>query len=194
MEENQSLPAISVDFVVEAGLKSKPTEAKRQPYISLISDWASLMGMPGAAEPFVSRLRPGIYQSGTMDENQLKMLLKQKYRDEESIVLLREILAEVDVYISQNPNKWTWAHVMRVMIDGVILNTSINSKFDNLICWLVPGKKKDSVRKNGDYMIMTSGVSWQRWSGDNSYVDNEAQNYMICKEIYQQFKKLIERQ
>jgi hypothetical protein len=129
-----------------------------------------------------------------LNEQALKVLLKPKYRDVESIALLRQILAEVDIRIRQNPNTWTWAHVMRVMSDGGILYTNINSQFDNLVCSLVSGKKKDSVRKNGDYMIMKPTASWERWGGDGRHVQNEAHHYMMCKEIYQEFKGLIERQ
>lgn len=194
MEENQTLRAIPVDFVVEAGLKANATEAKRRPYISLISDWAGSEGMPEAAEPYVSRLRPEGHQDTRLNEKEARMMLKPRYRDDESMNLLKEILAELDAYITQNPGTWTWAHVMRVMKDGGILNTSINSQFDSLVCFFVPGKKKDSVRKNGDYMIMKPIVAWMRWGGDNSHVDNEVYHYTTCKAVYQVFKALIERQ
>lgn len=194
MEDNQSLTAIPVDFVVSTGLKSPATEAKRRPYISLISDWASHEGMAEAAEPYVSRLNPGARQAATLDDKALRMLLKPKYRDDASIEKLSQILSEVDVRIRQNPNTWTWAHVMRVMTDGGILNTRINSQFDQLVCSLVPGKKKDSVRKNGNYAIMDTTSPWMRWLGDGHHVDNESYHHMLCKEVYQEFKELIERQ
>lgn len=194
MEENRSLPAIPVDFVVEAGLKSNATEAKRRPYISLINDWAVHEGMTEASELYVSRLRPDGQQAASLNEQELKLLLKPRYRDPQTIGMLREILAEIDIRIKQNPNTWTWAHVMRVMYDGDILCTNINSRFDNFVCSLVPGKKKDSVRKNGDYMMMKPTTPWHRWKCDNSQVENEAHHYMMCKEVYQEFKALIERQ
>ena len=107
MEEKQLLPAIPVDFVVTTGLKANATEAKRRPYISLIADWARHEGMAEASESYISRLRLEGSQVAQLNEQALKVLLKPKYRDEESIALLRQILSEVDIRIRQNPNTWT---------------------------------------------------------------------------------------
>lgn len=192
MEETSNmLNPIPVSFVVDAGLHAPATEAKRKPYISLISDWAASEGRAEAAEPFVNQLQPGKKQEKQLDEREMKKLLKPNYRDEHSIQTLKEILEEVDNEIVNNPSTWTWAHVMRVMTDAGILGTNIYSQFDNLIRWFLPDKKKESVRKHGDYIIMETDRPWHRWQGDGSTIkDGESHHIMMCKQISKLFEPL----
>jgi len=190
-ETSNKLNPIPVSFVVDAGLHAPATEAKRQPYISLISDWAVSEGRAAAAEPYVNQLQPGKKHEKQQDGRELRKLLKPNYRDEHSIQTLKEILEEADNGIVNNPGTWTWAHVMRVMTDAGILGTNIVSQFDNLICWLLPDKKKDSVRKSGKYIIMMTDRPWHRWQGDGSSVkEGESHHIMMCKQISKLFEPL----
>ena len=185
----RELTPIPASFVVEEGLKAKNTEVKRQPYIDIISHWAEREGMSESAKSYVDQLIPN--QCNTQDPRKMKDLLKLKYRSDEFIENLRAVLTEVNSVIVHNPGTWTWAQVMRVMTDASILNTNIASKFESLVLWLLPDKKKESVRKHGDYCIMDASAPWYRWRGDNSQVEHEARNYMMCKEISQLFESII---
>ena len=79
----------------------------------------------------------------------------------------------------------------RRMTDAGILGTNIVSQFDNLICWLLPDKKKDSVRKSGKYIIMMTDRPWHRWQGDGSSVkEGESHHIMMCKQISKLFEPL----
>lgn len=105
MEETSNmLNPIPVSFVVDAGLHAPATEAKRQPYISLISDWAVSEGRAAAAEPYVNQLQPGKKHEKQQDGRELRKLLKPNYRDEHSIQALKDILEEADNGIVNNPS------------------------------------------------------------------------------------------
>ena len=52
------------------------------------------------------------------------------------------------------------------MKDAAIINTNIISQFENLIRWLLPYKKKDTVRKSGKSIIMEPERPWHRWRCD----------------------------
>ena len=69
--------------------------------------------------------------------------------------MLIQILRKIEDVIQSDAEMWTWAHVMRVMVDENILMAGVSpNRFDTIVCSLIPGKGKDTVRKNGDYSIM----------------------------------------
>lgn len=189
----KQLAPIPVDFVVEEGLATKNTETARRPLMSLIEHWAEKTGDCSAARPYVVRLLPGKDQGARLDERTVLQLLTPKYRPAEKVAQLREILTEVDAFIVQNPGRWTWMHVMRVMKDAAIINTNIISQFENLIRWLLPYKKKDTVRKSGKSIIMEPERPWHRWRCDNTTLkENESFHYEMCKQVSQQFESLTD--
>ena len=181
MDNNQDILApIAVDFVVEQGLQEK-TEAKRRPYISLIRSWAKREGRAELGERLVSPLTLSV-GAPKLDSNLID--LTKKYRDGERLQRLMNAIRDIEETIKVNCN-WTWAHVMRVLMDEGVLMTNIPNRFDRLICSMIPGKGIDNVRKNGDYGMIKSSRSWRDWIENYSDDWNEAKNRSICKEIFE---------
>ena len=180
MDNNQDILApIAVDFVVEQGLQEK-TEAKRRPYIALIRRWAQHEGRAELGERLASPLT--LVVGAPKLDSQLNQLTK-KYREGERLQRLVRVVRDIDATIKVNCN-WTWAHVMRVLMDEGVLMTNIPNRFDRLMCSMIPGKGIDNVRKNGDYSLIETHRSWRSWI--ENYKDDweEANNRAICKEIY----------
>ena len=174
-----TLAPIAVDFVVEQGLQEK-TEAKRRPYIALICRWAQREGRAELGERIVS---PLTLASGAPKLDSRLIDLTKKYREGELLQRLVNAMRELDNIIKVNIH-WTWAHVMRVLMDEGVLMTNIPNRFDRLVCSMIPGKGIDNVRKNGDYDMINSKRSWRDWLEDYSIDRDEANNRAICKEIF----------
>jgi hypothetical protein len=180
MDNNQDILApIAVNFVVEQGLQEK-TEAKRRPYIALIRRWAQREGRAELGERIASPLTLAV---GAPKLDDYLFALNTKYREGERLQRLMNAMRELDNRIKVNCN-WTWAHVMRVMMDEGVLMTNIPNRFDRLVCSMIPGKGIDNVRHNGNYDMVTSKRSWRNWIEDYSIDWDEANNRSICKEIF----------
>jgi hypothetical protein len=180
MDNTQDILApIAVDFVVEQGLQEK-TEAKRRPYIALIRRWAEREGRAELGERLAA---PLVLASGAPKLDSHLIDLTKKYRDGERLQRLVNAVRDLDERIKVNYH-WTWAHVMRVLMDEGVLMTNIPNRFDRLVCSMIPGKGIDNVRKNGDYDMINGQRSWRNWIEDYSIDWNESNNRSICKEIF----------
>ena len=126
------------------------------------------------------------------DLQNLPNTVAPKYRKGEKAELLVKIVRDIDAQM-KNDSNWKWALVMRVMLDEGIIMVRIPNKFDELICSMIPGKGRDTVRKNGNYNVLETKRSWRNWI-ENAGVDrDEAQNRMVCEEIYGFLKPLLEK-
>ena len=183
------LGAIPVDFVVEQGLRER-TEAKRRPYRTLITTWAEHEGRAEQGRMVASRLNTGKEPERLTNLQDLPSSVAPKYRTgekaEQLVMIIREVNAKVE-----NDDNWTWALVMKVMLDEGLLMTNIPNKFDRLICSMIPGKGIDTVRKSGEYSIIKDNRSWYRWISNPHDDSEEATKRSVCEEIYEYFKPLI---
>ena len=181
-----TLAPIDVEFVVTEGLQEK-TEAKRRPYVKLIRSWALKQGCAERGEAVAGRLS---LAGGAPKLDAQLYQLNKKYREGERLQRLMNTMQELDNRIKLNCN-WTWAHVMRVMMDEGILMTNIPNRFDCLICSMIPGKGSGTVRKNGDYAMIETKRSWRNWIEQYNDDWEEANNRAICKEIFEFLEPLF---
>jgi hypothetical protein len=49
---------------------------------------------------------------------------------------------------------------------------------------MIPGKGRDTVRKNGDYKVLQDNRSWRNWITNPHDCWEEARDHEICEEIY----------
>ena len=185
------LQPIPVEFVVGHAL-TKNTEIQRRPYVELITQWAEHEGME--AEGLTAAR--GISGQQKTDAHHMPKELYQTYRQGEKAERLIEIIQEINEKIQNNEELWTWAHVMRVMVDESILlaNISVN-RFDVIISSMIPGKGIDNVRKNGDYktIMKDRDISYHSWT-DNSHIDpTQASNKEMCRQIVELFAPILSR-
>lgn len=179
------LPAIPVEYIIGVA-QTKATAAQRRPYVSLIEDWGKEQNMELEASDALKRL-------GKKPVKEVKDVLKYfnpRYREPEQVKQLIKIIREIDETISAKTEMWTWAHVMRVMVDeGILLKVKFN-RFDEIVCALVPGKMRDNVRKNGDYnYLMGQEMPWSQWGSNFDYdLRNEK---TICEMIASKFGPLL---
>jgi len=185
------LTPIPIDFVVEQGLKEK-TEAKRRPYRMLITSWADHEQMSKEGEAIASQLNTGKGPEPLTNLQELPTSVALKFRKgekaEQLVMIIREISNMVD-----NDSNWTWALVMKVMMDEGLLMTNIPNKFSGLISSMVPGKGIDAARKNGNYNVINDTRSWRNWISNPGDDWEEATNRTICEEIYEHFKPLFDK-
>ena len=183
-----NLPAIPVEFVV-GHAQSKNTESQRKPYQELIKSWAEHEGMNEAGLLAIRR----IAGQQLIDAEHMPKEVYQRYREGERARLLIETVQEINDRIQSGEVMWTWAHVMRAMIDENILLTNVSiNRFDVIICAMIPGKGRDTVRKNGDYTIVKDrDMSYHMWTSNGHINPVEASNRDICEQIAQCFQKLL---
>ena len=179
------LPAIPVEYIIGVA-QTKATAAQRRPYVSLIEDWGKEQNMVQEASDLLKRLR----KNPEIDINKMPKEITPEYRDPQMARQLIAIIREIDEIISTNREMWTWAHVMRVMVDeGIIFKVSVN-RFDAIICSMIPGKGRDTVRKNGNYSyLMGQEMPWSQWGSNFDYdLRNEK---TICEMIASKFGPLL---
>lgn len=188
-DTEKRLTPIPVDFVVEQGLKER-TEAKRRPYRKLITTWAEREGNTELGEMVACRLNTGNEVERLKDLQDLPTTISPKFRKgkkaERLVMIIREINAKVE-----NDENWTWALVMKVMLDEGLLMTNIANKFDRLIISMIPDKGIDTVRKSGDYNVKEDSRSWHEWISNPHDDWKEAANRSVCEEIYAYFSPLF---
>lgn len=188
-DTEKRLTPIPVDFVVEQGLKER-TEAKRRPYRRLITTWAEREGNTELGEMVACRLNTGKEVERLKDLQDLPTTISPKFRKgkkaERLVMIIREINAKVE-----NDENWTWALVMKVMLDEGLLMTNIANKFDRLIISMIPDKGIDTVRKSGDYNVKEDSRSWHEWISNPHDDWKEAANRSVCEEIYAYFSPLF---
>ena len=184
------LPAIPVEFII-GHAQTKTTEGQRKPYAELVSAWAEHEGMETEGRDSVRR----IAGNQLIDPNHMPKELYQLYRKGEKAELLIQLIQDINEKIVNNEENWTWALVMRVMIDENILlsNISVN-RFDVIICSMVPGKGRDTVRKNGDYSVVADrSNSYRLWTSQSNINPTEATNRELCHQIAQHLAPILTR-
>ena len=179
---------IPVSYIV-AHANTKTTEARKMPYKELILKWGKAIGSELQAKIAVK----GVGEDVTIFADDMPKDFTPRFRQKERAEKLMEIVRSIDEKISTGQERWTWAHVMKVMIDeGIIFNITSN-KFDTYIRGMIPGKKKDAIRKHGDYTIITDKSPWSQWTQQSHLNPTEAANRIICEMIAQELSPVLDR-
>ncbi len=186
----KQLSAIPIDFVLKQGEKEH-TEAKRRPYSTLIRTWAEHEGEAELGNDIANKLNLGKESEKLKDLRNLPNAVAPKYRTGEKAEQFVKIVRLIDDRI-QNDSNWTWALTMKVMLDEGLLMGNIPNKFDKLICSMIPGKGRDTVRKNGDYKVLQDNRSWRNWITHPHDCWEEARDHEICEEIYGYLEPLFD--
>ena len=188
-DSDKQLTPIPVGFVIEQGLKEH-TEAKRHPYRTLITTWAEHEGKPELGETIASRLNLGKEIERLKDLQDLPDSVHPKFRKGEKAEKLVMIIREINAKVI-NDNNWTWALVMKVMLDEGLIITNIRNRFDKLICMMVEDKGGGNVRNNGDFSVIQDSRSWHDWISNPHDDWKEAADRAICQEIYEYFLPIL---
>ena len=185
MEEK--LNPIPVEFVVDYARES-PTAKLREPFIQLINRWAMHENQVAKGLEISGQLKDA---SQKKNSKKLLMYLYPTYRQEAKLKLLKEALLVIDAKIHGHMVMWTWAYVMRVMLDENILTTKVFSHFDELVCGLI-SKSKDTVRKNGDYNeLMSRKESYHFWPKDYKIGKELAHDRFFCYEVFNELAAVL---
>jgi hypothetical protein len=180
---------IPVEYILGIA-QTKATQAQRRPYVELIERWGDEQGCVDEARRLLRCLRDG----QEIDPQKMPREFMPRFRQPEVASQLIEIVRQIDEVIASKQENWTWAHVMRVMKDeGILYNPSIN-RFDAIICSMVPGKGRDTVRKHGDYeYIMRQESPWTLWPSASYLNPTLAAARSICNQIALLFAPLLNR-
>lgn len=181
------LPPIPVEYIIGVA-QTKDTDAKRRPYVSLIEDWGEEKNMVQEASDLLKQLR----DNPEINVKKMPAEFSPKYREPEVAKQLIAIINDINDIISTKSELWTWAHVMRVMIDeGILIKLKVN-RFDAIICSMIPGKGRDTVRKSGKYSyLMAQKMPWSMWS--STIEANLGGEKTICNMIALKFAPILER-
>ena len=180
---------IPVEYVL-AVAQTKGTDAKRRPYIELIERWGEEQGQDEEARQLLKRLREG----QVLDPKKMPREFMPRFRQPEIAEKLIGIVRKIDDIISSKQENWTWAHVMRVMVDEGILYKPTVNRFDAIICSMIPGKGRDTVRKHGDYeYIMGQEEPWPAWTSQSYINPTLAAERSICNQIALEFTSVLTR-
>ena len=116
------LPPIPVEYIIGVA-QTKDTDAKRRPYVSLIEDWGEEKNMVQEASDLLKQLR----DNPEINVKKMPAEFSPKYREPEVAKQLIAIINDINDIISTKSELWTWAHVMRVMIDeGILIKLKVN--------------------------------------------------------------------
>ena len=181
------LPPIPVEYIIGVA-QTKDTDAKRRPYVSLIEDWGKERDMEQEASDVLKQLR----DNQEIDVKKMPKEFSPKYREKKVAKQLIAIINDINDIIKSKSELWTWAHVMRVMLDEGILIKVSNNRFDAIICSMIPGKGRDTVRKSGKYSyLMDQEMPWSMWS--STIEANLGGEKTICNMIALKFAPILER-
>ena len=180
---------VPVEYILGIA-QSKATAAQRRPYIELIERWGDEMNRADEARQLLKRLRDG----QVLDPHKMPCVFMPRFRQPEIAEKLIEIVRKLDAVISSKQENWTWAHVMRVMLDeGILYKPTIN-RFDQLICSMIPDKGRDTVRKHCDYeYIMGQEEPWSAWTPQSYINPTLAAERSICNQIALEFAPVLTR-
>lgn len=182
---------IPVEYVLGIA-QTKATEAQRRPYIELIQRWGEEMNCAEEARQLLKRLREG----QEIDPKKMPREFMPRYRQPETALKLIEIVRHINDVIASKQENWTWAHVMRVMTDELILVQLTPNRFDTIICSMIPDKGRDTVRKHGDYeYLIKHEQPWSQWpKPETSYINPTlAAERIICNQIALEFAPILMR-
>ena len=179
---------IPVEYILGIA-QTKATAAQRRPYIELIERWGDEMNRADEARQLLRQLR----DCQVLDPRKMPREFMPRYRQPEVAEQLIEIVRRIDDVIASKQENWTWAHVMRVMKDeGILYNPTVN-RFDQIICSMVPGKGRDTVRKHGNYVFLLNQKDpWSLWP--SNYLNPAlAAERSICNQIALEFAPVLQR-
>ena len=182
---------IPVEYIL-AIAQSKATPAQRRPYIELIERWGDEQNCIDEARQLLKRLR----KEQEIDPKEMPRDFMPRYRQPEVAEQLIEIVRKIDAIITSKQENWTWAHVMRVMTDELILYKPSFNRFDTIICSMIPNKGCDNVRKNGNYKYLLSHEdAWSQWPRPEiSFINPTlAAERTICYQIALLFEPILTR-
>lgn len=185
------LTPIPAEYIVGHAL-TKKTEIQRRPYVELIRKWSEHEGQEEAGLMAIRR----ISGQQLVDPDHMPKELYEAYREPEKAKELIKIVQTINEKMQNGDVRWTWAHVMRVMVDEKILLADISFNcFDRVICSMIPGKGRDTVRKSGRYEdIMRDRSTTYNMLVSNSNVNPEAAStHEVCSQIAQLFAPIISR-
>ncbi len=187
MEETKTgLPPIPVDYVIDVA-QTKGTDAKRRPYVDLIERWGEEQKMADEASILLKQLR----EKQEIDVKKMPSEFTPNFRKKDVAKQLVEIIRKIDNIISTKSEMWTWAHVMRVMVDEGILFEIKKNRFDSIICSIVPNRGIGTVRKHGDYeLLLDQENPWSLWP--KSHIDPVMGSHRtMCNMIAQEFAPVL---
>lgn len=179
---------IPVEYILGIA-QTKASAAQRRPYIELIERWGDEMNRNDEARQLLKRLRDG----QVLDPQKMPREFMPRFRQPEIAEKLIEIVRKIDEVIASRRENWTWAHVMRVMVDEGILYKPTVNRFDQLICAMVPDKGRDTVRKHGDYDIMNQKEPWSLWTQQSYINPSLAAERSICNQVALEFAPVLTR-
>jgi hypothetical protein len=182
--------AVPLRYIVEYA-KSQPTQARRQAFVNLLTFWGENGGDAASVLTAIHEIQGGqVISASAMPKE-----FMPHYRLEDVASQLIEIVRQIDTKIATRQENWDWAHVMKVMIDEGIIMHVVPNKFDQLVCSMIPGKGRDTVRKNGDYRTIMKDreYSYHSWT-DNSHLNpTQASNKELCRQIAAFFAPILSR-
>ncbi len=182
---------IPVEFILGIA-QSKATTAQRRPYVELIERWGDEQNCIDEARQLLKRLR----KEQEIDPKEMPRDFMPRYRQPEVAEQLIEIVRKIDAIITSKQENWTWAHVMRVMTDELILYKPSFNRFDVIISSMIPNKGRDNIRKNGNYKYLLSHKDpWSQWPTEEiSYINPTlAAERIICYQIAKLFAPILTR-
>ncbi len=178
---------IPVDFVCQQALTL--TEVKRKPLVGLIQAWGEETDCQEAARQAVSGLTEALQ---VIDTHCMPSFFYPRFRNPEVAAKLVDIVRDINTIITNKTEPWSWALVMKVMMDELIIMKTTPNKFDTAISQMIP-QKAGTIRKNGDYTIIHTQDVWSLWS-KNSHLDpQKAALRTKCNQIALKFAPLLER-
>ena len=180
---------IPVEYILGVA-QTKATDAQRRPYVQLIERWGEEKDCVDETQQLLRRLREG----QVIDIQKMPREFMPRYLQPEIAHQLIDIIRHIDDVIASRQENWTWAHVMRVMKDeGILYNPTVN-RFDQIICSMVPGKGRDTVRKHGDYVFLLNQKDpWTLWPSQAHLNPTLAAERTICNQIALQFTPVLQR-
>lgn len=132
---------IPVEYVLGIA-QTKATDAQRRPYIDLIERWGDEMNCVDEARRLLRQLRNG----QEIDTRKMPREFMPHYRQPEVAEQLIEIIRKIDAVIVAKQEKWTWAHVMRVMVDeGILYNPPSTVSTNSSARWSLHAKATRSA-------------------------------------------------
>ena len=183
----EKLNPIPVEFVVDFA-REFSTAKLREPYVQLINRWALHEKQATEGLEISGQLKDGYPMK---DSQKMLKYLWPTFRSEEKLNQLKEALLKIDAMIHGHVVAWTWAYVMRVMIDENMLLTKVANQFDTLVCWLI-SKGEGTVRKSGDYsQLMSRKESYHFWPKDYKIGKELAHDRFFCYEVFNELAAVL---
>lgn len=184
MTELQPIP---VDFVCKQARTL--SDVKRKPLVNLIKAWGEETECTEQALEAVMDISKAVKE---IDTNNMPTIFYPKFRQPEIAEKLIPVIRNINIKISNKTENWTWALVMKVMTDELIIMKTTANNFDTIISQMIP-QGGGRIRKNGNYIVMAEKEPWSLWQ-KNSHLDPEkAELRTKCNQIAMEFKDLLDR-